>query len=395
MLLVIVPLLAGTMMAGCAAEEEAPKTLRVGCIMPFSGPAAAWGVAIRPQMDIYAELINEDGGIKIGDDTYMVEMFYADGEYMPEPGAKAAQKLVTRDKVQFIVGYYGMGAVAVDAVTSPAKVILMGKGYPEWDAEEHPYTVWGTPSYDFLKFQALACINAYPETKKLCLLIQAIAMDPELMEDVEKTLAEIGVEFLSVEYPAGEMDFTTYLAKLDAEGVDLLLSGGSTGENAMMVKQSYEGGYTWVYAQMGTMLDPYEFIEACGYEAAQGVLSDSPAPWRLKENKPTPELLDMAHRISERYEEKYDTPMRYMGAFGYGLQHMSLLFDALKQAGTIDTDKVMEVLWGGTFETFLGRYTMTGWEKYNGPICSGYPCAFSKIEGYEEVYAGEYACIVK
>ncbi|MCX6006554.1 MAG: hypothetical protein NTZ34_04735, partial [Chloroflexi bacterium] len=72
----------------CAAPAAQPvsevKTLRVGNIMPFTGQAALWGQYLRPGMEVYAQLINEDGGLKIGNDRYKVEMTFIDG-YGPAP----------------------------------------------------------------------------------------------------------------------------------------------------------------------------------------------------------------------------------------------------------------------------------------------------------------------
>ncbi|MCX6007138.1 MAG: hypothetical protein NTZ34_07760, partial [Chloroflexi bacterium] len=67
-----------TTVAACAASPTAApaegKVLKIGCVMPFSGSGAQWGLQIRPVLEIYAEEINKDGGIKVGDDMYKVEL---------------------------------------------------------------------------------------------------------------------------------------------------------------------------------------------------------------------------------------------------------------------------------------------------------------------------------
>ena len=58
-------------------------------------------------------------------------------------------------------------------------------------------------------------------------------------------------------------------------------------------------------------------------------------------------------------------------------------------AGTTDPDKVMSVLRGGTLETFLGKYTLSGSETFGSPVVFGFPCAMSIIKGNETLYLNE------
>ena len=76
-------------------------------------------------MEIYAELINEDGGIKIGDATYKIELYCLDDGYMPAPGAAAARQLIYDKNVSAILGYFSMGFSAVAPVTNAEKVIFL------------------------------------------------------------------------------------------------------------------------------------------------------------------------------------------------------------------------------------------------------------------------------
>ena len=68
----------------------------------------------------------------------------------------------------------------------------------------------------------------------------------------------------------------------------------------------------------------------------------------------------MAKRIWDRYREQYNEDM-YLGAFGgMGISSQGQYFEVLEQAGTTDPDAVMKTLRGGTFDSFLGRFTLTG-----------------------------------
>ena len=88
------------LLLACAPAPQPPaelKTLKVGCIMPFTGPAALWGQNIRPGMEIYADLINEDGGLKVGNDKYKIEMFFKDG-FATGAGCHGSQEPYIRER---------------------------------------------------------------------------------------------------------------------------------------------------------------------------------------------------------------------------------------------------------------------------------------------------------
>jgi branched-chain amino acid transport system substrate-binding protein len=94
-------------LAACATAEvkppAEPKVLKIGSVMPFSGPASQWGLLIRPVLEIYADEINKDGGLKVGDDMYKVELYFADGPMNPAADAAAARSLVYDKNVKAIV----------------------------------------------------------------------------------------------------------------------------------------------------------------------------------------------------------------------------------------------------------------------------------------------------
>ena len=94
---VIICILLFTVITGCSAAVQAPvpeKVLKLGCIMPFSGPAAMYGERGRVITDVYIELVNEDGGVKIGNNGYKVSLLWGDDQFAPAPAAAAARKLI-------------------------------------------------------------------------------------------------------------------------------------------------------------------------------------------------------------------------------------------------------------------------------------------------------------
>ena len=86
----------------------------------------ATGVETKKWYELFAKLINEQGGWKIGADTYDVEMIVYDSQDDPAKGKTYLEKLVLQDGVKFIFGSPTSNAATDTEVTEPNKVILLG-----------------------------------------------------------------------------------------------------------------------------------------------------------------------------------------------------------------------------------------------------------------------------
>src|SRR5471032_2536620 len=80
--------------APAAAQQ---KTVKIGFISTFGGPAALMGNDIRNSF----ELALDHHGRKLG--GLPVEVIYEDDQLKPEVGVQKTQKLIESDKVDFIV----------------------------------------------------------------------------------------------------------------------------------------------------------------------------------------------------------------------------------------------------------------------------------------------------
>jgi branched-chain amino acid transport system substrate-binding protein len=81
----------------------AADKIKVGISDALSGHAAAWGIPKTQAMTLQFDMINEAGGVKIGDKTYKFEYVLEDDKGTSEGGAMVANKLIFRDKVDFIL----------------------------------------------------------------------------------------------------------------------------------------------------------------------------------------------------------------------------------------------------------------------------------------------------
>lgn len=108
---------------GKVSNETGP--IKIGFIAPLSGDPAAYGESARNSLELMVEKLNTSGGI----DGRLVEVIYEDGKCDGKAASLAAQKLVTVDKVQAIIGGLCSGeTVAAAPIVEEGKVLLLSPG---------------------------------------------------------------------------------------------------------------------------------------------------------------------------------------------------------------------------------------------------------------------------
>jgi branched-chain amino acid transport system substrate-binding protein len=383
--------------ASCTAPTPQPppkeKILKIGSMMPLTGSAALWGQSIKPGMELYSQLVNEDGGIKIGNDTYKVELTVLDA-YGPAPAASAARNLIYDHNVNAIVGYFGLGIAAIAQVTNPEKVIMnIGTvGGRDPFPTEKSYVFHGNPQSEISINQAIATMQAFPQYHTLAWTGSVSGehdIDAAFRPTDDRLLKDFGIKSIRVYYPEGTMNFTPYLTKMAEQGVEVIYAVSTPLEVGLMAKQRYQMGYNWPIGQQAPSLDLDIMKGICGSEEAmQNLVSDYPVPWELKKVSVAPKYVDMSKRIWTRYKEIYNKEM-FTGGFSFA-NFMAQYFEALDKAGTTDPDIVMRTIRGGTFDSFMGRYTLSGAKHYGSDVVFGHPCSMCIVKGMQTVYLGEY-----
>jgi branched-chain amino acid transport system substrate-binding protein len=92
--------------------RAAEKVVKMGFLGPLTGEVAGWFLTGRNACLIWAEQVNAAGGVKIGDDNYMVEIVSYDDEYLADKGLIGAKKLVLEDDVKLVQMLGGTDAPA-------------------------------------------------------------------------------------------------------------------------------------------------------------------------------------------------------------------------------------------------------------------------------------------
>src|SRR5467141_2558079 len=120
--------------------------IKIGNIMPYSGPASAYGVIGKTE-EAYFKKINAEGGIN----GRKINFISYDDGYSPPKTVEQARKLVESDEVLFIFNSLGTPPnTAIQKYMNSKKVpqLFVATGATKWnDPKEFPWTMGWQPNY--------------------------------------------------------------------------------------------------------------------------------------------------------------------------------------------------------------------------------------------------------
>ncbi len=78
----------------------------LGAAVSLTGKYSSNGVHTQNGYNMAVERINSMGGVKVGGKTYKFDIIYYDDESNPKRAAQLAERLISQDGVEFMLGPY-------------------------------------------------------------------------------------------------------------------------------------------------------------------------------------------------------------------------------------------------------------------------------------------------
>ncbi len=338
------------------SASAAGDQLKLGMILDYSFPLH---VMWQHQMEALIPDLNTNGGLKVGDKSYQVDVIMYDGKRDSETSRSAVQRLLNEDKVAFIMGdestdYWqplteAAGTLVVSVSPSPEILKPVNKltfqaGY----LNLQPAVIWGW------------CTEKYPNIKKV------MASHPDNLQGNEEANKVVALTKAwgqtvtkEVLYPGGTTDFSAIATTLvDSGGEAFSTCAGGPVSDGQLHKAMREAGFTgsrWITVGFSpgssTMVVPMENFEGVTSCWAQQDLPNPPA--------------EAAH-LKEVYTAS-------MGKWDYpAVLHVNswyLLKAALQKAGTLDANAIADLIHKGMdFESAYGFGRMVPRPDLNNPL---------------------------
>ena len=233
--------------ATATTSQAADKTLKIGFVGVTSGPAAAWGTSNVRSMQTLAAWMNEKG-IKIGDDTYKIDVVTFDDQKDPKRAIAGMEKMA-QEGIHYVVGpNVDDGAAAVRPVAEKNNIIYFAYAFPQ--------ALYTKPASNAVlgmiaNYQSGPAIYKYLKENKNVKTIAFVAAnesDPLSQRDGGVAAANaLGLKVLAANdtYQNDTRDFTPVLTPIVKLKPDLLvLSGVAPGNAPLLVRAARELGYT-------------------------------------------------------------------------------------------------------------------------------------------------------
>jgi branched-chain amino acid transport system substrate-binding protein len=375
--IVMTSLFAGSLQSAAKAEQ---KKLKMGILMPLTGYGAAWGIPTVRSQQIMIDKINSEGGIKVGNDAYLIDPVVMDTECKNEAALARANKLIFEEGVKYINGPIFPGPVAaVQSVSEPNKVIIWVTCYsPKALGPDFPYTFRFFPSGIENMSTMFPFIKKYhPNVKTIALT--GLADERETVLKIADMAKEAGYEVVIIEHvPAGTPDWFPVLTKVAAKNPDAIVPvSAPPPEQAMILQQLHQLGYKGLVISP-SHFNPDDLVAKAGVEATEGftfMAADFSPNGR-------PDLVYLHNKYIERYGEPFD-PVT-CATFGY----FDVIKQAIEKAGTTDTTTVMKTLEHLKSESVLGPISFGGLKTYGIKRQIIEPVCYSKMHNGKLVYVG-------
>jgi branched-chain amino acid transport system substrate-binding protein len=246
----------------------------VGTHEDLSGPVKGWGVPVANGMKLAAEEINTAGGIN----GRKIKLIIEDSAYDPKRAVLATQKLIERDKVFSMVGPMGSPTVLA------AQDLVLDAGVTQLfplTAAEFTFKLDPAKPQDRLKFSnllpyvdstraALKYMMEWKHYKTPCIMYQDDEYGKNVHDGFTQQLKAMKIKSgTETSYKRGASDFSAQIARMKADGCDLVVLGTVIRETIGAMAEAKKIGWTVDFLGAG----PTNVIEVpvLGKDAVEGL----------------------------------------------------------------------------------------------------------------------------
>ncbi|MDR4925412.1 ABC transporter substrate-binding protein [Peribacillus sp. NPDC094092] len=359
--------LAAGVLAGCSGSGSSEKssgdgdTIKIGVNLELSGGVASYGQSIAEGLELATAEINKEGI-----DGKKIKLIKVDNKSEASEATSGAIKLTSQDQVAAIVGAAtSTNSIAQVQIAQDNKVPVIS---PSGTSPEITFSKDKLNDYIFRTsfidpFQGTVAANF--ATKEIKAKSAAIYIDSA--SDYSKGLAAAfkeqfeknGGKIVAEEaYIAKDTDFRSTLTRLKSAKPDFIFLPGYYEEAGLIVKQARETGLD-VPFMGGDGWDSPKLVEIAGAKALNNTFITN----HYSSGDPDEKIQNFVSAFKAKYKDK--SPDAF-NALGYDTGYF--LADAIKRAGSADSEKIKEALEKTKdLELVTGTFTLD--EKHN-PIKS-------------------------
>ena len=305
--------------------------IKIGNIMPYSGPASAYGVIGKTEA-AYFKMINAQGGIN----GRKIDFISYDDSYSPPKTVEQARKLVESDGVLMIFDSLGTPPnSAIQRYMNHKKVpqLFIATGATKWNNPKHfPWTMGWQPSYQSEAHIYAKYILKEKPNAKIAVLYQNDDYGKDYLKGLKDGLGAKAASMIvaTASYEETEPTIDDHIIKLKASGADVFVDITTPKFAAQAIKKIAQIGWKPLHILNNVSASVGAVIKPAGYDNAQGIISAA----YLKDNsdpqwKDDPGMKDYLSFMAKDFPQ--GNTLDNNTIFGYAVSQT--LVQVLKQCG--------------------------------------------------------------
>src|SRR6201746_2479108 len=248
--------------------------IKIGNIMPYSGPASAYGIIGRTEA-AYFKKINDAGGIN----GRKINFISYDDAYSPPKAVEQARKLVESDEVLLVFNSLGTPSnSAIQKYMNSKKVpqLFVATGATKWnDPKNFPWTMGWQPSYQSeTQIYAKYLLKEKPDAK-IGVLYQNDDYGKDYLKGLKDGLGAKAASMIIAEesFETTEPTIDNHVVKLKASGANVFIDIATPKFAAQAIKKVAEIDWKPLHFLNNVSASVGSVIKPAGYDNSQGIIS--------------------------------------------------------------------------------------------------------------------------
>ena len=247
--------------------------IKIGNIVPYSGPASAYGVVGRAMAAVFKK-VNDEGGIN----GRKINFISYDDAYSPPKAVEQARKLIESDEVLLLFGTLGTPSnTAIQKYVNSKKVpqLFVATGATKWnDPKAFPWTMGWLPSYQSeSRIYAKYLTKEKPATK-IAVLYQNDDMGMDYLKGLKDGLAKDTSRIVAEEsYEVSEPTIDSHVVRIKSSNPDVVVFFTTPKFGAQAIKKLGEMSWKPVTIISNVSASTATVMRPAGLENSQGVIS--------------------------------------------------------------------------------------------------------------------------
>ena len=247
--------------------------IKIGNIMPYSGPASAYGTIGKAQA-AYFNKINAEGGIN----GRKINFISYDDAFSPPKAVEQARKLVESDEVLLIFQPLGTQSnSAIQKYMNAKKVpqLFVATGATKWgDPQNFPWTMGWQPNYQSEgRIYAAYILKNYPNGK-----IAALWQNDDAGKDQMKGLRDglgdkASMIIADKSYEVSDPTIDSQIVALKDSGADIMMTWAAPKGAAQAIRKVAELGWKPVYFLGNVSTSVAAVLKPAGLDNSKGIIS--------------------------------------------------------------------------------------------------------------------------